>query len=712
MKRRNFLFGICAAAAITAAILSPALDRLRGFSIDALFWLRHQVTGPRWKPQDSPSVVIAIDEESFRTPPFTGIPQALWTRELGQTLGALVDVGAKQVVFDVIFPTSVDAFVPGFDRDFLRALRKAADQDRVILGKVQHQQLPIGPARGQSFAVHAQRNIRAVNFLTDPGEVIRRLPLYFDSDAGGDATRRETSLALEAASRALGVEAVASPTGGVSLAGRKIPGSDENAMLLNFDGRGGDVPSFSLVDIVRCVAEGKTEFLRAHFADKIVLLGAVVDVEDRKLTSRRFMTGREDAGYGARCVLPPRSDLVRDDLRRDSIPGVYVHATAINNLIRGDWLRPSAMSLQLGLVAAAALAAAAVGFGLTAVLAAMTVLFGAIGWIAVATVSFIFGLVLPLVEPILAAALVLALVQGYRVTVSDRDRRHLLRSLSLYLPRAVAERLARSGKLPELGGETREVSVMFSDLAGFTRIAEGMTPAQLVALMNLYLHAMTEVIESHGGIVDKYIGDAIVAIFGAPLDDPSHARHAAEAAIACTQRLSELNTQGAFAGRQLVQRIGLASGPALVGNIGGRRRFNYTVMGDTVNLAARLESANKVFATGILAPQSTVEAARAAGADLVWREVDRVRVVGRATPTSLFELVGAQDGRDADRGATLQRYAEALAAMRARDFAAAMRILDDVSDDPPAIKLRARIAVLADSCLPPDWEAVADLAEK
>ncbi len=709
MRRQNFLFGACAAAVITAFVMSPALDRLRGFSIDALFWLRHLVAGPRWMPRDSPSAVIAIDEESFRTPPFTGIPQALWTRELAQVLAALVDAGAKQIVFDVVYPTSVDGVVPGFDRDFLRALRKAADQERVILGKVQHQQLPISPSRGQSFAVHGERNIRAVNFLTDADEVIRRLPLRFQSEAAGGALRWDSSLALEAASRALGVQPVMTEGGGVSLAGRIIAGSEDNAMLLNFDGRGGDVPSFSLVDILRCVTEGKAEFLRAHFADKIVLLGTVVDVEDRKLTSRRFITGREDAGYRERCALPARGDLVRDDLRRDSIPGVYVHAAAINNLIRGDWLRPSAWTMQLALVGAAALAAAALGFALTTLLAALAVLLGAAVWIAVATGSFVAGIVLPLVEPILAAALVLALVQGFRVAVSDRDRRHLLRSLSLYLPPAVAERLARSGKLPELGGETREVSVMFSDLAGFTRTAEGMAPAQLVALMNLYLHAMTEVIESHGGIVDKYIGDAIVAVFGAPLDDSAHARHAAEAALACTRRLQELNAQGVFAGRELVQRIGLSSGPALVGNIGGKRRFNYTVMGDTVNLAARLEGANKFFATAILAPRATVEAA---GAELAWREVDRVRVVGRAEPTLLYELIGARAGLGARESAAMARYAAALTAMRARDLATAIGILDDVADDPPAAKLRARIAALASSRLPPDWEAITDLTEK
>ena len=165
-----------------------------------------------------------------------------------------------------------------------------------------------------------------------------------------------------------------------------------------------------------------------------------------------------------------------------------------------------------------------------------------------------------------------------------------------------------SNKPPALGGEMRNVTVYFSDIADFSAFAEKIPPAELVAAMNAYLSAMTDIIEAHGGFVDKYIGDAIVAVFGAPLDDPDHAtqRGARRAAMRRDSSAELDRIQAAFEGRALRQRIGLNSGEALVGNIGSRRRFNYTVMGDMVNLASRLEGANKVFGTTIMASETTV----------------------------------------------------------------------------------------------------------
>src|SRR6185312_1694107 len=175
--------------------------------------------------------------------------------------------------------------------------------------------------------------------------------------------------------------------------------------------------------------------------------------------------------------------------------------------------------------------------------------------------------------------------------------------------------------------------------ADFTTLSETLQPSELVAIMNAYLSAMTDIVEAHGGFVDKYIGDAIVAVFGAPHHDPDHALHAAETAIACQARLAALNADGkSFHGRRLGMRIGLNTGPALVGNIGSPRRFNYTVMGDTVNLASRLQDLNKRYGTGILVSETT----RAAVGDrLAFAFLDRVQVKGRSravdvhTPSSV-----------------------------------------------------------------------------
>src|SRR4029078_12311780 len=162
------------------------------------------------------------------------------------------------------------------------------------------------------------------------------------------------------------------------------------------------------------------------------------------------------------------------------------------------------------------------------------------------------------------------------------------------------EKMQASEKPPALGGETRHVTVYFSDIADFSTFSEKIPPTELAAAMKEYLSAMTDVIEAHGGFVDKYIGDAIVAVFGAPLDDPEHGTHAVQAALQCAARLPELDrVKAAFSGHTLRQRIGLNSGEALVGNIGSHRRFNYTVMGDMVNLASRLLGGDKKFSTPI-----------------------------------------------------------------------------------------------------------------
>ena len=162
-----------------------------------------------------------------------------------------------------------------------------------------------------------------------------------------------------------------------------------------------------------------------------------------------------------------------------------------------------------------------------------------------------------------------------------------------------------------------------------------MSPPDLVALINTYLSAMSDIIEEHGGFVDKYIGDAIVGVFGAPVEDEDHAAHAVRAALACCGRLAELNaTAAAFQGHELRHRIGLNSGDALVGNIGSGRRFNYTVIGDVVNLASRIEGANKYFGTSVLASEATMTLT---GAKFSWREIDVVRVIGRVQPLRVYE---------------------------------------------------------------------------
>jgi class 3 adenylate cyclase len=391
--------------------------------------------------------------------------------------------------------------------------------------------------------------------------------------------------------------------------------------------------------------------------------------------------------------------------RRDSIAGVYLQATAVNNLIDRN------VVTELGFVARLALAAAVAALMTVAALV-LGPLYASLAcaglgliWIAGATIAFRNALALPLLEPLLCGIIALGATIGYRFVVSDRHRRLLRQSFGLYLAPQVIDRLVASNTPPALGGELRQITVFFSDVAGFSSIAESMAARELVTLVNEYFREMTDIIEAHDGFVDKYIGDAIVAVFGAPLDDKDHAAKAVRAALACQARLAALRSgEGAFAAYQMITRIGLNSGEALVGNIGSHRHFNYTVMGDTVNIAARLEDANRDFGSAVMASQATMALT---GAAFVWRELDLLRVRGRDAPVRVFEPLAAAEQRTPELDARVAAYADGLARWRAGDFAgAARRFAGIAASDAPAAIFRERAEAFVRRPPPAGWEPI------
>jgi class 3 adenylate cyclase len=431
----------------------------------------------------------------------------------------------------------------------------------------------------------------------------------------------------------------------------------------------------------------------------------VLDTEDRKITSKRFATAPEGA-RAERCALLAQP--AANAFARDSISGVYVHATAVNNLIHRDALTEFGFAggLTIAIIFAALIASAALA--LPPVAATLAYLGLAVTWTGAATLALTQAQALPLSEPLIAGLLALGATIAYRFAIADQDKRLLRQSFALYLAPEVIEKLMASHKPPVLGGELRNITALFSDVAGFSSFSEAMAPGELVTLMNTYLTAMTDIIEAHGGFVDKYIGDAIVAVFGAPLDDPNHAAHAVRAALACRARLEELDRHAAaFKGQKLSARIGLNSGEALVGNIGSHRRFNYTAMGDTVNLASRLEAANKHFTTTIIASEATVSLANAAFA---WRELGSIRVKGRNQLVKVFEPLAAAGEESIEQKTRAAAYAQALACWRARDFAgAAQRFAAIAETDPPSALFLKYATEFAKRPPGPDWEPVTTL---
>ncbi len=288
-----------------------------------------------------------------------------------------------------------------------------------------------------------------------------------------------------------------------------------------------------------------------------------------------------------------------------------------------------------------------------------------------------------------------------------------LRSFSYYVPTDLVRAMLASGQEATLQGHTRELTVYFSDIAGFTSIAEGMAPDQLVRYLSRYLDEMTGVVAAHGGTVDKFIGDAVMAFWGAPASITDHAARACEAALQSQRKLAELRATVAEQSPALYARIGVATGEVLVGNIGSRERFNYTVMGDTVNLASRLEGLNKQYGTPILISEPTYEAAREG---IVARPVDVVRVKGKQRGVKVYEPLCLASEDDAEARALASTAAQGLDAYLARDFGGAAgffeKALELRPEDRPAAMLLERCRRFMLQPPSEDWDGIYVATEK
>jgi len=306
------------------------------------------------------------------------------------------------------------------------------------------------------------------------------------------------------------------------------------------------------------------------------------------------------------------------------------------------------------------------------------------------------------------AAFVTAALLSYGV--EGRQRRFIKSAFRYYLSPQVIDRVLDNPSLLRLGGERREISAFFSDVAGFTSISEHLSPEQLVALLNAYLSEMTDIILDLGGTLDKYEGDAIIAFWNAPVDQPDHALRACRAALRCQKRLAERREEFQHVyGHEVRMRVGLNSGPAVVGNMGSERRFDYTAMGDTMNLASRLEGAGKLYGVSILIGEETERRVRDA---ILAREVDIIRVVGKKQPVRIFELIGEKDEVPAGEVEKAARFGRALETYRAQRFSEAEAAFASLAGDPVAALYAARSRQAAVSPPAADWDGIHELDRK
>lgn len=329
-------------------------------------------------------------------------------------------------------------------------------------------------------------------------------------------------------------------------------------------------------------------------------------------------------------------DVFQTPFGRGTMPGIQVHASVADSLLSNRFLRPAADRWRVaGIIAGALIVGLMATFLPFSAGAAGTAVFGA-AWTWFAAAAFANGLWVNLTQPLAVMALTLFAGTAYRYFVEDREKRKVKRLFGRYVSKDVYDQLLAHPDRAELGGARREMSVLFSDIRGFTTVTEKGQPEELVAQLNEYFSRMVEIVFRHKGTVDKFVGDMVMALFGAPLDDPAHAEHAVAAAVDMVAELAELNRKWAAEGRaQLDIGVGINSGEMIAGNIGSSSIMSYTVIGDNVNLGSRLESANKDYNTRIIISDAT--RARLTGTyDL--HPLGDVIVKGKTRPVAIYEV--------------------------------------------------------------------------
>jgi len=428
---------------------------------------------------------------------------------------------------------------------------------------------------------------------------------------------------------------------------RFIPTDAEGHMLIRYAGDPEQiVPAYSIVDII------EQRIPKEAIQNKIVLVGATA-IGNFDLRSTPFSV---------------------------STPGVYVHATAIENILNQQFLIrfygmaiiESILILILGIMLGIILPKLPVTSSLFFTLGVL-ILCGVIDlWFIFPAGYWVHGM-----APMIQAAAIFIVVTIHRYLTEEKEKQFIRKAFQFYLTKSVVDQMLKDTSSLKLGGQKKELSVIFTDIRGFTSMSEQLEPEKLAQFLNSYLTPMTEIIFKHEGTLDKYIGDALMAIFGAPLVQQDHAQRACLAALDMSDKLNLLQQQWSAQGLPAIEiGIGINSGPMAVGNMGSEMRFDYTVIGDNVNLASRLEGINKEYGTRIIISESTYLLVKN---EIVVREIDIVRVAGKKEPVAIYELRSRRSQLQTPQEEhLLMNFSMAISAYRQQRFSDAITLFENV----------------------------------
>lgn len=545
----------------------------------------------------------------------------------------------------------------------------------------------------------ASRGVGHINYLPDGDGVCRRfMPLA--RLGAEEAAYPSLGLIVAAALKGIAPSAIGVGEDRVVVGDVEIPLLADGSALINY--RGGRVASDP-------AGGSRFESFYRHIAYDAVLASAdfVRAGKDPPLPKGTFAN---------KVVLVTASAAGLSDLRATPFspvtPGVEIHANILDNVLSGGFLRRMDGLAEQGYVLALALLVAAVGartrpkVGATAVALLAAVLLG-IHW-----ALFAHGWVLPIVSLAVALAGTYLGVVLYKYAAEEREKTRIRTAFGHYLAPQVLEEVLRSPDRLRLGGERRRMTVLFSDIEGFSSLSERLAAEEVAALLNAYLDRMMGCIKRTGGTLDKFIGDAVMAEWNAPLAQPDHAARACETALLMTAEVAQLKEQWRAAGKpELAARIGVNTGEMIVGNLGSSEIFDYTVIGDEVNVAARLEPLNKDFGSRVAVAASTrAEAEAQRPGEFVFRRLARVALKGRTAPLDVHELVGSRDAVPAERIEAIRLFEQGLDLFFERRFAAARELFGQAlarsPHDGAARRYLTQCAAYEEAPPAPDWQGV------
>ena len=604
-------------------ILVLAFVTLLHFS-NTLSWIENKTYDSRMKrttelfhPSEEISVVI-IDQDSLDWAKETLGWSWPWPREsYGKMLDFFNRANVKSVAFDMMY-TEPSIYGDEDDEKFAEASRRFGRVVQTVF-------YPSNDSEDATLPIPSIKNsaakIATVQSLLDSDGVARRARFHSSSKANQEPSLAVASLELGGAMPDVSE---------IPAAKSKRARESESGMYVRFMSGLDDYIPYSMKVI-----------LESEFA-----------IEEAERRGMKYEAGEEQlspSDFDGKYVFfglfaPGLFDIISTPIDAN-YPGVGVHIAMMDTILNEEYLHDVSdvsavllilLAVALGIAIVSAFSQKSHSFGVKIV---VFLLIEAL-YIALCYGFFVGGTILPVTAPALALVLSFAATTTKVYLTEGKQRRYLKSAFSQYLSPTVINNLIDNPKALKLGGEEREITAYFSDVQGFTSISENLSPSELTELLNKYLSAMTDIILSYGGTIDKYEGDAIIAFWNAPTLQPDHAKRAVEAAIACQKKLDEMQEElmlMAKSEKPLRHRIGLNTGRAVVGNMGSTQRFDYTMLGDTVNLASRLEGINKQFGTYTMCSKATMDGAIEHGCEMKFRKVSNIAVVGRKEGVLVFE---------------------------------------------------------------------------